>query len=29
MKGKLEDAVKAMDFGSCIILQPGVLLGPR
>lgn len=29
MKGKLEDAVKEMDFEHCIILRPGLLLGAR
>lgn len=29
MKGQLEDAVRAMDFDHCIILRPGLLLGPR
>jgi uncharacterized protein YbjT (DUF2867 family) len=28
MKGELEDAVKGMGFEHCVILQPGMLLGP-
>ncbi len=29
MKGQLEDAVKGMGFGCCVILRPALLLGPR
>jgi hypothetical protein len=29
MKGELEDAVKALGFRNCVILRPGVIIGPR
>ena len=29
MKGELEDAVKALDFDRCIIVRPGLIVGPR
>lgn len=29
MKGELEDSVKALNFPSTYILQPGLLFGPR
>ena len=29
MKGELEDAVKALDVPHIVLLQPGILLGPR
>ena len=29
LKGDLEDAVKALDFDHCIVLQPGLLVGER
>lgn len=29
MKGELDEAVKALDFDHCIILRPGLIVGPR
>lgn len=29
IKGELEDAVKSMGFGTCVFLQPALILGPR